>query len=419
MRRVAGVLVLSLGAVGALAQETKKQKVVKDQAEFDLLQLVNKEPAGAKKIELLDQWKQKYPESDFKEDRAMVYVQTYQAKNDGANMWTACEELLAINPKSAPALFFLMSLSTSLKDPSKYDKGETYTKRFVELLPELYVGKDGDAQAMKEKKGQEVTARKTLGQIAMDRKDYKRAESLYTEFLQWEPNSGNVSYALGNAMLLQKDKAKQIPALWHLARAAHYTGDDALPDASKKQLQAFFEKTYVNYHGSKDGMQEVLDAALKNPFPALDWKILSHQEILVAKMDKIKEENPQLYIWLQLKEGLTGAGGAEYWTSTLKGSALPKFKGKVVSSNPPLKPKEVIVGISGPDLSEIKLVLEQPVGKVEPGTEIEFEGAVPTEFAADPFMVTANMENAKVTGLPKAAGPAIRAIPKKVFPKKK
>ena len=48
-------MVLSLGAVGALAQETKKQKVVKDQAEFDLLQLVNKEPAGAKKIELLDQ----------------------------------------------------------------------------------------------------------------------------------------------------------------------------------------------------------------------------------------------------------------------------------------------------------------------------------------------------------------------------
>jgi hypothetical protein len=405
--------------MGALAQEAKKQKQVKDQAEFDLLQLINKEAPSVKKIELLDQWKQKYPESEFKEDRAMVYVQTYQATNNGPKMWDACEELLAINPKSAPALFFLMSLGTSLNDPSKYDKGEGYTRRFLELLPELYAGKEGDAQAMKEKKSQEATGRKTLGQLAMLKKDYKKAEALYTEYLKWEPNSGNVSYALGNAMLLQKDKAKQIPALWHLARAAHYTGDDALPDASKKQLQAFFEKTYVNYHGSKEGMQEVLDAALKEPFPAPDWKILSQPEVLAARMDKIKEENPQLYMWLQLKEGLTAPNtGAEYWTSTLKGSGMPKFKGKVISSNPPLKPKEVIVGISGPEVSEMKLILEQPVGKIEPGTEIEFEGAVPTEFAPDPFLVTAEIENGKVTGLPKPAGPAIRPALKKALGKK-
>lgn len=417
-RLLTGVLALVLGVAGALAQEAKKQKQVKDQAEFDLLQSINKEQAGPKKIELLDQWKQKYPESEFKEDRAMVYVQTYQAMGNAAKMWDACEDLLTINPKSAPALFFLMSLTTSLNDASKYDKGEAYTKRFLELLPELYAGKEGDAQAMKEKKNQEATGRKTLGQIAMAKKDYAKAEALYTDYLKWEPNSGNVSYALGNAILLQKDKTKQIPALWHLARAAHYSGDDALPDASKKQLQAFFEKTYVNYHGSKDEMQEVIDAALKNPFPAADWTILSQQQVVAKKMDKIKEENPQLYLWLQIKEGLTGATGADYWTSTLKGSAMPKFKGKVVSSNPPAKPKEVIVGISGPDLSEVKLILEQPVGKVEPGTEIEFEGAVPNEFTADPFMVTANIENAQVTGLPKAAGPAIRPLPKKVVPKK-
>jgi hypothetical protein len=418
-RLLAGILVFSLGVMGALGQEAKKQKQVKDQAEFDLLQLINKEPAGPKKIELLDQWKQKYPESEFKEDRAMVYVQTYQGTGNAAKMWDACEELLAINPKSAPALFFLMSLSTSLNDASKYDKGEGYTKRFIELLPELYAGKEGDAQAMKEKKGQEVTARKTLGQIAMAKKDYPKAEALYTDYLKWEPNSGNVSYALGNAILLQKDKSKQIPALWHLARAAYYTGEDALPDASKKQLQAFFEKTYVNYHGSKDEMQDVIDAALKNPFPAPDWTILSQAQILAKKMEKIKEENPQLYLWLQIKEGLSGPGGAEYWTTQLKGAGMPKFKGKVVSSNPPAKPKEIVIGISNPDLSEVKLVLEQPVGKVEPGTEIEFEGAVPSEFTPDPFMVTADIENAKVTGLPKAAGPALRVIPKKAVPAKK
>jgi hypothetical protein len=417
-RLAAFVLVFALGLTGVSAQEAKPQKKVQDQAEYDILQAVNKEAPSPKRIELLDQWKQKYPNSEFKEDRAMVVVQTYQAMGKAQEMWVACEELLAINPKSAPALFFLMSLATSLKDASKYDKGEAYTKQFMELLPELYKGKDGDAAAMKEKKSQEATARKTFGQIAMDRKDFVKAEALYTEYLKWEPNSGNISYALGNAMLLQKDKSKQIPALWHLARAAHYAGDDALPDASKKQLQAFFTKTYVNYHGSNEGMQDVIDAALKNPFPPADWKILSQGEVLAAKMEKIKVENPQLYLWLQLKEGLTGPGGAEYWNQ-LKGSAMPKFKGKVVSSNPPVKTKEVIVGISGADLSEVKLILEAPVGKVEPGTEIEFEGAVPKDFTPDPFMITADVENAKVTGLPKATGPALRVVPKKAIPRKK
>ena len=137
-RLSACVLALTVWGMGALAQEAKKQKQVKDQGEYDILQLVNKEAAGPKKIELLDQWKQKYPETEFKEDRAMVYVQTYQAMGDAPKMWTACEDLLAINPKSAPGLFFLMSLTTSLNDAAKFDKGEGYTKQFLALIPELY-----------------------------------------------------------------------------------------------------------------------------------------------------------------------------------------------------------------------------------------------------------------------------------------
>lgn len=416
-RLIASILTLTLGVAGALAQEAKKEKKVKDQAEYDLLMAVNKEAPSPKKIELLDQWKQKYPESDFKEDRAMVYVQTYQQMGKAQEMWTACKDLLAINSKSAPALYFLMSLTTSLNDPSKFDEGEGYTKQFLELLPELYKDKT-DANSLKERKVQEMAARKTFGQIAMIKKDYPKAEELHTEYLKWEPNSGNISYALANAMLLQKKKEKQMPALWHLARAAHYSGEDALPDASKKQLQAFFEKTYASYHGSKEGMQEVLDAALKSPFPPEGWKIESEQEVNARKMNELKEKDPQMYLWLQLKESLNGAGGDQYWEQ-IKGSALPKFKGKVVSANPPARPKEIIVGVSNGDLSEVKLILEAPVGKVDPGLEIEFEGAVPKEFAKDPFMITADIENAKVTGLPKAVGPAARPMPKKAVGKKK
>ena len=414
-RIFASVLTLALAVTGAFAQEAAKpkQKQVKDQAEFDLLTAVNKEAPGPKKIELLEQWEQKYPETEFKEERATVLVQTYQGMGKAPEMWGACEKLLALNPKSPMALFFLSQLGVSLNDPSKFDKGAGYTRQFLELIPSL-PGSDA------EKKVQETAARKTLCSYPAAKKDYLKAEACYTEYLKWNPNSGNISYALSNAMLMEKDKAKQQPALWHLARAAHYTGDDALADAAKTKLQAFFEKTYVSYHGSKGGMQEVIDAALKNPFPPEGFKILSSYEQDDLEMEELKKTNEMMYNWVQMKRGLTGPQAAEYWGGLKDSAIATKFKGKVVSSNPPVKTKEIIVGIRDANLSEVKLILEQPVGKVEPGTEIEFEGAVAKEFTADPFLLTAEIENAKVTGLPKAIGPAgPRAMPKKALPKKK
>jgi tetratricopeptide (TPR) repeat protein len=409
-RIFASLLALTIGAFSVAAQEAKKEKKVKDQAEYDLLQAVNKEAAGPKKIALLEQWEQKYPDTEFKEERATVLVQTYQQMAKAPEMWTACEKLYAVNAKNPMSLFFLSQLSLSLNDASKFDKGARYTKEFLEVLPSL----PGEA---KDKKVQEAMARKTLGNLAMAKKDYPKAEELFTEYLKWNPNSGNVSYSLAQAML--KDKTKQMSSLWHMARAANYSGDDAMADAPKKQLQAFFEKTYVSYHGSRNGMQEVIDAALKDPFPPAGWKILSSYEQDDLEMEELKKSNEMMYNWVQMKRGLSNAQtGPQYWDG-LKGTAMPKFKGKVVSSSPPVKTKEIIVGIRDANLGEVKLILEAPVGKVEPGTEIEFEGAVAKEFTAEPFLLTADIENAKVTGLPKAVGPAPRIVPKKAAAKKK
>jgi hypothetical protein len=403
------MVTLTLAVTGALAQEAAKPKAAKDQAEYDLIQAVNKEQPSPKKVELLQQWKQKYADSDYKEERAITLVQTYQALGKAPELWEASKELNAINPKNPMALFFLMQLPLSMNDPSKFAEGETYTKQLLELIPTL---KAED----KDKKAQEALARKTLGNLAMAKKDYAKAEQLFTDYLKWNPDSGTVSYSLAQAML--KDKAKQMPALWHLARAAHYSGDDALPDATKKQLQAYFEKTYVAYHGSKKGMQEVLDAALKNPFPPEGWKILNSYEEDEKDMEELKKTDEQMYNWVSFKRNLTGPQSAQFWDALKDTAISTKFKGTVISSNPPVKTKELIVGIRDAGNQEVKIILEAPVGKVEPGTVIEFEGAVAKEFTADPFLLTVEVENDKATGLPKAVGPA-RVVPKKAAPKKK
>ena len=48
---------------------------MKDQGEYDLTQAVTKEKDPQKQLELLRQWEQKYPDSDFKGMRSVTMAQ--------------------------------------------------------------------------------------------------------------------------------------------------------------------------------------------------------------------------------------------------------------------------------------------------------------------------------------------------------
>ena len=66
-RSFALLAICAAAAAGpALAQQAK------DQAEVDLFNAILKETDNAKKLQLLDQWKQKYPDTAFKEQRAKI-----------------------------------------------------------------------------------------------------------------------------------------------------------------------------------------------------------------------------------------------------------------------------------------------------------------------------------------------------------
>src|SRR5438067_13393723 len=55
-----------------------KAPAVKDQGEYDLIQAVQKEKDPAKQLDLLKQWEQKYPDSEFKNQRTLSEVQAEQ-----------------------------------------------------------------------------------------------------------------------------------------------------------------------------------------------------------------------------------------------------------------------------------------------------------------------------------------------------
>ncbi len=89
----------------------KKEKKVKDQGEYDIFNAAGKETDPNKQLQLLQQWKEKYPDSDFKQERADTVAMAYDKLNKLPEAIDAIQEAMAINPKDLTALQLLAKIA--------------------------------------------------------------------------------------------------------------------------------------------------------------------------------------------------------------------------------------------------------------------------------------------------------------------
>ena len=416
------VTVLTVMGIGTvLAQAPTKQ--VKDQGEYDLFTEVGKTTDAAKRLSLLNTWTQKYPDTAFKEERWKYYAVTYQQLGQGAKMAEAAKEILAINPKEVNALFWLTALTLTLPPtPDSLATGEKAAQGLINAQKPAEV-KDEDWTKMKA--SMDMSAHNTLAFIAMQKKDPVAAEKEYVKSLEANPGQAEVSYSLGNAILAQKKPERQPEVLFHWARAASLKGPGALPPDKLKTIDAFFVKQYNAFHGSDDaglkGLRELATGA--KPLPPAGFEIKNKNEIEAENAAKAAAADPAGHLWNTIKDQLIAANGEQYFEMSVKGAELPggangvtKFKGKLVSQKPALKPKTLLVAVGG-DAPNVTLNLEGFVlpGKADPGTELSFEGQA-SAFTKEPFMLTFEVDSKdKIQGWPAQAAPppAKKAPPRK------
>lgn len=426
---IAVIALGSLATLSVVAQDQKKQW--KDRAEYDLFDSASKEQNANTKLQILNNWKQKYPASDFKADRQELIMTAYQALGNAKEMINAAKELVALDPKNVKGLYWVNLLTVSLQDksPEALDAGDNAAKGLLEAIPVFFdpakkPATTSDDDWKKSRTDMETIAHRTMGWCAMQRGQNETAEKEFLTVLQNNPNDAEASLWAGTVIAKQRKLEKQSAALEEIARAAYYEGPGALPPATRTPLQAYLEKTYINFHGDKGGLPELIELAKKSALPPADLKIKSKDEILLEQEKELQTTNPQLALWVKIKQELSGPGGQQYFEGTLKGAAIPggaagvqKFKATVVGTAPEKKPTMVIVGISSKDMSEVTLKFEKPLAAVpEKGTEIEFSGS-PSAFTPDPQMLTFDVLPEDVTGLPKPAPPK-KAPAKKAAPKK-
>lgn len=406
---------IAVSATVLFGQEKAKEWI--DRGEYELVvEQIGKATDPAKKLELLNQWKEKYPKTNFTIERLGNYLMIYQQTNKPKEMFETAKEIAAADPKNVTGPFYITALVLSMRstDPAVLEDGEKAANTLLSNLDEYFAPAKKPANVAddawaKQKSDAQMQALQTLVYTATAKKDWPAVEERISNILKANPKNAMFSYQLGAAILAQRKPEKQVFAIWHFARACGLEGEGAAPAADKTKVCDYYGRVFPQYRGDKKGMEELKAKAAATVFPPPDFAIQTKQQEDIAQLEELKKTNPQLAIWVQMKQALVAPDGAAY-AEQLKGQQLPKFKGKVVSMDPPTNPRKVVVGISDASAPEITIEIDDKAflpGKVEPGTELEFEG-IAKDFTADPFNLTVTAEKEKITGW---TGVATKAAP--------
>jgi hypothetical protein len=400
---------MALAPVGLRAQGGKPPASTepqwKDRAEYDLYDAISKDTNPQTKLEKLVEWRDKYPSTDFLAIRQKFFLTTYAALGKVAEALNTAKEMLAKDPNDFYALYY-----TSFESPLLAATGSKPTEDQLSaaekasnavLSDPKKPAELADADWNQVKSAAQTVANKTLCWVALQRNQFEATEAQCKKVLASTPNESEVSYWLGIAILQQKKPERYSEALYDYARAAAYEGQGALAPKGRETVKGLLQNFYTKFHGSTEGLDQLLQQAKNNPTPPPDFKIKSIVDIQNEQSAREAEEaklHPELALWKSVKTELTGANGATYFDSSMKGALMPELTGKVISIEPAMRPKKVVIAIENGTVPDATLTFDTPLpGKVDPGTPLKFKGE-PLSYTANPFMVTFKVDKTNLVG---------------------
>jgi hypothetical protein len=376
----------------------------------------------AKAITDLDTWRQKFPDSDYKDERSAFYIQTYAGANQPAKALDAAGELMAKDlnavfpgpPNQATIVRVLYNAVWAVSQianptPAELATGDNAAHQLMaydQALPGVSADKWAEVRTdMRDR------AKAALFYIAMlpgiqamakQPPDCRAAESAYTKALADYPEKAAISYELGRALICEAKTMpeKQAPAVYEFLRAATIDPTLGDPRNDRKKIQTFADNSYIKLHGSDEGLEQLRQRARQSPLPPPDFKIVTAAEIDDQKHAEFEKDNPQLALWMKIKAALSDSTGEQYFDGQLKDTAVPQLTGVLIEAKPACRPKELLVAVPLPGAEpEITLKLDKALaGKPELKAEFQWEG-IPSTFTREPFMLTMEAETSRIAGL--------------------
>jgi len=418
---IAAVLVIGFGGgLPVLAAQAQQASPWKDRAEYDQFVAIQQAKDANQRIELVDKYLAAYPGSKVLEQIYAMKLQAYQQQqpNNTAKIEETATKLLEVNPKNFQALFlmsYLIPRTLNAQDASmdqKLNAAADYSARGLEQLAALQMPQGmAPADFEKQKNQSAAVFHQTTGFVALQKKEYEKAEESLRKSSEMNPNDGLGFYWLGLAYLSPpKPATKYDQGIWAMARAVSITGATALPAATQAQVKDYVTKVYDARHGSDQGLDQVFTQAASAPFPPADFHVLSLEETpeYKAEQEALRQEEAKLetarlaaerkqklaeeltsfdVIVKYLQEG--GQKGEDTW-EVLHGQVLP-LAGRVVDAT--VAGSRTVLLAVAPEVAvregvhDVELSLAAPLREpLKKSQDIQFEGKLDT-FRARPFLL--------------------------------
>ncbi len=426
------ISVPAAGAPQAAAQQPaasgQQQPNWKDRAEYDLYIKATQTTDPKQRLEVLNTWQDKYPQTDVAKVRSQLFMSTLAqlAPSDPTQRQKLIEkaaEVLKDDPKNFLASYFIALWAPAVGGTSPNPDLLTQTDTAAHAVldgadaafdPSKKPDKVSADQFAKLKSQALAIAHNALAWEAISKKDNATAENEYKASLQANPEQGQVAAAEGKMLINDK---KYPEGLFEYARAAEYDGPGSLPAATRQQLLDYFNKAYKDFHGSPDGADQLLAQAKTNPVPPAGFNIEGQGDIEKKKADALNDrmaKDPGFKLWYTIESNLKGDQGDQFFNGQVKDAEIPggadgvnNFTGTIISIDPPDRPTKVVLGVEDATQPDTTLLFSQPLpasalDKIKVGQKLDFSG-VADSYTKDPYMLT--FKDPKIPGVQTAAPP--------------
>ena len=225
--------------------DVQKQGGATDPKEVNAYKAFYKADEPAKKIQLGDDFLQKYPKSALAEPVDVGLLNVYYAKQDWKNVYATADSALVLKPDDIYVLTTVGWVIPHVSQPSDsdadqlLDKAEAYAKHAIEVIPAMtkpsYMS---DAQFAALKTQSAIQAHSALGLVYFRREDYENSAK---ELQQSTPSTANPDstdlYVLGVDLENLKRFAEAADAYGRCGQIAGPLQDRCKQsaDAAKKQ----------------------------------------------------------------------------------------------------------------------------------------------------------------------------------------
>ena len=398
MRILAAVAFLVALAHIVAAQPIKKQ--LKDQAEHDLYNRALNAEDPAREIEALEQWTQRYPASDYRDDRLYLFMQAYNKLDQPERVLDYGARLIARGLPSVfntsenglailNVLFLIVRSTASLPSPTEaqVSLGQRAARDLLEFTATYRPANTEEASWPAARDDLEKRTRAAIvvmalapGNQAMAKNppDCAAAATAWTAAATQFPQNALIGYNLGKALHCE---GKTAQGIYQFVRAAEL--DPSLGgSADPKEIAEYAARAYSSYHGNEEALDHLKSVAKTSPLPPPDFAIETAAEVAARKHNELIERNPQLALWLGIREQLASPNAVQYFDGQLKNNLVAgkggsrAMKGTIVEGKPSCRPKELVLTMDGTAGPEVTLRLDSALAGVAVPGEIEFDAEI-------------------------------------------